>query len=251
MEKRCVQCGHRFNPNSNRQKFCSDCGRRGTGVCETCDKEFKLKVHTTGRWCSRECYLQRLDAELGYRPCPECGKEYKPHRREQMFCSRKCWKANTANRRTSECPVCGKVYTSRHYSGTCSRKCAAERQRLEPAGHNCERCGKLIPWPETKRFCSQECRGLPLGSVKVLATGYARVKVAPGGHDGGWVLQHRHVMELILGRTLEPHERVHHRNGIRADNRPENLELWKVTKKDPSGVRADDYHCAGCTCFDT
>jgi HNH endonuclease len=71
------------------------------------------------------------------------------------------------------------------------------------------------------------------GYIMVLAPGHPRATTA-----GKYVFEHVLVMEEMLGRYLLPRENVHHRNGIKDDNRPENLELWAGPQ--PTGIRATD-----------
>lgn len=52
------------------------------------------------------------------------------------------------------------------------------------------------------------------------------------------MLEHRMVMEEIIGRPLTRRENVHHVNGVRHQNDPGNLELW--VKPQPQGQRVAD-----------
>jgi hypothetical protein len=69
------------------------------------------------------------------------------------------------------------------------------------------------------------------------AHGYVQVcLIDHPSSSSGYVPEHRLIMESVIGRYLLPNENVHHINGVRHDNRPENLELW--TTKQPKGQRA-------------
>lgn len=77
-------------------------------------------------------------------------------------------------------------------------------------------------------------RRAPRGAGHLGKDGYRYIRQ----RDGKLKAEHRIVMERLLGRDLYGWENVHHRNGLRADNAPHNLELWVVGQ--PAGQRVAD-----------
>jgi len=104
-----------------------------------------------------------------------------------------------------------------------------------PHGKRVQRYGNPGPADiEPKRGHGKARRRKPQPSGYVFLT----LPDHPNAYKNGTVPEHVVVMAELLGRPLKKGENVHHKNGIRSDNRPENLELW--VEHQPKGARAAD-----------
>ncbi len=107
----------------------------------------------------------------------------------------------------------------------------------------CKNCGKKKRVPychRNSKFCSSLCGNRYLAKtqrgskhpmwnkgIKKDKYGYSyrHVKYHPNMNSQNYVFEHRIIMEDYLGRFLKENEIIHHKNGIKYDNKIENLQL--------------------------
>lgn len=130
--------------------------------------------------------------------CQQCGKEMdRPPSRvaRSKFCSRDCWaKWLSENKRGTSHPMFGK-----HHRPESIQKMKDSQQGVARTG------------PQNANWKGGRYRD---------RHGYWHVQ-----QGSRYIPEHRLVMEQTLGRPLLDSEKVHHRNGKKSDNRPENLTV--------------------------
>lgn len=167
------------------------------------------------------------------RYCENCGESYHPYIRQQKFCSWKCYAASIAPK-PKPCSQCGIQFIPlKPQVQLCSKKCANEALRAN-------RGPKSRFWRGGKYA---DAHGYIVINISAL-TPEERILAVEPGRKLSIIREHRLVMAKHLGRILTKREIVHHKNGIRTDNRLENLELW--TTAHPVWQRATDMICPHC-----
>lgn len=179
---------------------------RVTVTCNQCGKLFESKVSSARRFCSQACYHAAKGPPKTETQCANCGKPfmYYASARVGHYCSIGC--GVSARNKTEQNP-------SYH---------------RDISGANNPMYGKGLHGESNGMYGrTRDQNPAWKGGRKIRKDGYILVYSPdhPFASDA-YVLEHRLVMEQMIGRYLLPTEVVHHRDENPSNNAPENLQLF-------------------------
>jgi len=212
--------------------------------CKFCKKAF-IASNSKRKFCSRKCWGLSVRRRKHIK-CQQCKKSFEVllcnlNRKGKNYCSRSCFGLSIRNRILTCCQACRKefyVWPCQIKIGDgkyCSHSCQWKSQ-IKRSSKTCPACKKeFISYPSSRRiYCSVNCANMGKRTGYTDRRGYRKIT-----HEGTHRLEHRVVMEQQLGRKLRKDESVHHKNGIRDDNRIENLELWESSRHQRGQRKSD------------
>lgn len=187
------------------------------------------------------------------KPCAQCGKPIvgmPSQLAKRRFCTKECVGASRRAKRKVEwvdltCQTCEQRFQvtpawarngrRKFCSKTCHNRAPGHRKRVGQ-GHT-EAARQRMKEAATGKFLRENSTQWKGGRYRD-RSGYVHVMIAtlptPARElaeamrpTKNYILEHRVVAAILLERPLGREEIVHHKNGAKADNRPENLEVMR------------------------